>query len=1281
MYTLRLKLVELVSWLVDQDEEQASDSTNPAEQEIQQETETLYIEIDRGGREFIKTSPLNPEFSFDWNFLPNDSSDPMSEVITLRLYYESSSTEGNDRALLAHCHFVVGELLRACWCWDKVELQLTGKDEVCAKLSADLCISQEFREDLQNLDKEIEHHRKSLELRGEGHPEHGVTLYNLANALQTRFIRTGADLDNDAAIDYYRAAAQAAFAPTHPAWFLNNLVNALDTRFEQHKNLDDIDEAIKITKELLAAHPAQHDMNIISLAHLSKVRFEHLSPGNPNDIEELVVLQREALTIQDPTHSHNIEALKDLAVALQVRFLIRGESDDLKETVNLLRTAQAIDSSSVSHPDRIGILGNLAYALKLQFEQYGEPKNLDEVVELSQEELQLLGQHPTRGESLQFLAGVLEVRFQKQGDSNDLNKSIELRKEALQLYSSPGSKHSGILFELSLSLRERFDRQGNASDLDDAITLLKEDISSCPPSGLVRCLRNLGDIFQLRFDYLGKAEDIDQAIELYRRVLALDSPTHTTTLNNLSAAIQSRFQQQGNPTDIDEAVELCRKSLALSSVSPMQHTTLLVNLGMALRIRFTQRGDPKDVDEALQLLRQALQSQATNDADHRKHLDDINKSVDTFKQALELRKPPNPRRRSSLNGLAMAMVDRFKHQHEVRDIEEAIELFQEALNLCPDPHPDRAIHLCNLGNCTLYGVEIHESRTDAIETGISKLKEASTCTQSTALHRFSATANWTKWATVYKHYSALDAYRTRIRMLPEMAAFSLNLKARQEVLTKREITSLSSLAAAFALSVEEPNVAVEFLEASRSIFWSQALNLRTPLDNLATVRPDLAITLTALARQLEQASFREIEDPSTATQSQIISAEAEAARCRKVNKDWEETMNTVRSLPGFEEFLYPKSIKVLRQAAVSGPVVILLVNSLTCSALIVKPCEDVFHLPLPAITVEDLELYSRLPRAISSRNPDVLEEESSKQLSSDLMARLHAAREGFNKRSPDDILRAHLAELWNKIVKPVFGALSLKKSQNPSRLWWCPTGMFAFLPIHAAGTYDANGTDCVSDYVISSYTTTLAGLLNRSTTMKPRMLTSPWNSDGAYQHCKEGSKEWLTSIRGGTGKEVVKHLQESSAVHFACHGIQDRMNPLESGLMLSDGRLKVSQIIQQAQNEESRKTMSLAFLSACEAAKGDNSAPDEAMHLAATLLFAGFDTVVATMWTMDDRDGPKVADTFYEYLFQDYKADATNLVRPDLQKTAEALHSAVAKLRKEPDMTFVRWVPFVHYGL
>jgi CHAT domain-containing protein len=46
----------------------------------------------------------------------------------------------------------------------------------------------------------------------------------------------------------------------------------------------------------------------------------------------------------------------------------------------------------------------------------------------------------------------------------------------------------------------------------------------------------------------------------------------------------------------------------------------------------------------------------------------------------------------------------------------------------------------------------------------------------------------------------------------------------------------------------------------------------------------------------------------------------------------------------------------------------------------------------------------------------------------------------------------------------------------------------------------------------------------------------------------------------------------------------------------------------------STKPMSLVFLAACETAQGQESQPDEAMHVAGALLFSGFGGAVATMW-------------------------------------------------------------------
>jgi CHAT domain len=89
-----------------------------------------------------------------------------------------------------------------------------------------------------------------------------------------------------------------------------------------------------------------------------------------------------------------------------------------------------------------------------------------------------------------------------------------------------------------------------------------------------------------------------------------------------------------------------------------------------------------------------------------------------------------------------------------------------------------------------------------------------------------------------------------------------------------------------------------------------------------------------------------------------------------------------------------------------------------------------------------------------------------------------------------------------------------------------------------------------------------------------------------------------------TIQEVISHLPTCHVVHFACHGKQDPNDPLDvkSSLILHNGiQLTVKEIMKQ-----STPNASVAYLSACETAMGAANLPDESVHLAASLLFAGF---------------------------------------------------------------------------
>ena len=139
-----------------------------------------------------------------------------------------------------------------------------------------------------------------------------------------------------------------------------------------------------------------------------------------------------------------------------------------------------------------------------------------------------------------------------------------------------------------------------------------------------------------------------------------------------------------------------------------------------------------------------------------------------------------------------------------------------------------------------------------------------------------------------------------------------------------------------------------------------------------------------------------------------------------------------------------------------------------------------------------------------------------------------------------------------------------------------------------------------------------------------------------------------TFIESEASIEKVK--ETSSSVHFACHGLHDAKDPTKSALLLAgSSRLTLSEIIMMKLPPKD-----VAFLSACQTARGDEKLSDEAVHLAAGMLLAGYQGVIATMWSIGDMDAPQVANDVYEVLLQEPQDAVTN--------AAKALHLAVQKL-------------------
>jgi hypothetical protein len=417
--------------------------------------------------------------------------------------------------------------------------------------------------------------------------------------------------------------------------------------------------------------------------------------------------------------------------------------------------------------------------------------------------------------------------------------------------------------------------------------------------------------------------------------------------------------------------------------------------------------------------------------------------------------------------------------------------------------------------------------------------------------------------------------------------------------------------------------------------------------------------------------------------SRYMTAEIQNRLSREIDRrmalarEWDDLVGQVRGLKGFEDFLRPPPLDSLLGAAARGPVVIVNVSQWRCDALIITT-DGVQVVRLPDLTAEEI---TRRTASFLAVLQDSLSADPGLSFAAALEARARSLRER------DGVLRSTTEWLWDAVAEPVLAALGISRADPAgpqARVWWCPTGLLALLPLHGAGYHQAGDGRTVLDRVISSYTPTLRALrdaMKGRTDVSPgagRLLfvgvpeapdQLPMAEDVAREHdfLIEHFPGDLTVLSGrdATVAAVQAAMPGHRWIHLSCHGYQDLHDPSAAGLELSDGILTVTRL------SSARYAGDLAFLSACRTAAGGVDLPDEVITLAAALNYTGYRNVVATLWSVD----PAVAAHMTAAV---YTAMITNSgFEPD--RSAAALHKAARALRDD-GRPLDDWLPFTHTG-
>ncbi|KAF8157266.1 CHAT domain-containing protein [Crassisporium funariophilum] len=1169
---------------------------------------------------------------------------------------------------------------------------------------------------MRDIDNSVLNHDLAVQLTPIDHARFMDYLHATALSVIARFNSSGSLADIDRAISILRIVIDGT-PNGHHYWSerLNNLAESLMSRFERTEDVADLSETISAQQKVVHM---THDSNVHMPALLVKLGFSFRRrfqcTGDVRDISEAISVRRAAVHLTPEYHPHMPTRLNNLALSFQQRFESTGDIADISEAITGLQKAVLLTPEG--HPNLPMLLISVSLAYQARYDSTEDLADVSEAISAQQKAIYLTPQgHPDLPIRLDNLGNSFQARFTYAGNLTDISNSITVRQKAVSLTPKGHSDIPMLLTHLGISFTCRFGRTGDPTDISKAISYHQKVIHLTPEghAEMHGRLSNLGNAFSRRYEHTADLADISEAISAHQKSVHLIPKGHAKSpgvLNNLGNSLTCRFRRTGDLNDISEAISYLQEAVVLTPEGHVEMSTWLDNLATAFSYRFKHTGDVNDISEAISGYQKAVHLTPEGRANRRTYLGnlglsfliryrhtgdipDIFAAISTQQTAVDLTPEGHADMPTSLNNLGRSLLRRFESTDDPTDVSKAIAAHKKAVDLTPEGHANMPALLTNLGDSVLHRFKQTGDLTD-VHTAISNYRLAASCSSGPPSERLHAAQNWATCSKAFDSSQTLDAYSLAIQLVSQVAGLEQTIQKRHMSLA--EISDISTAAAATAFACGRYEMALEWLEQGRCLVWNQLNDLRNPLDDLRAHDPRMANELMRISKALEISGSR--TDPPSLGEGksmvQKISLQQAASTHVKLAQERDQLLTRIRSIPKFNAFLRPpQAANLLQHLPTTGPVIVINVHEDRCDALALLSGNDApLHIPLENLTYKQADgLRIKLRSYISSL---------------DVRAREVSNRAGMpysvNRRA-GSVMQDVLGELWECVVQPILNSLGFSHpASDLPRVWWCATGPLAFLPIHAAGKYglhDKMPGLCVSDFMISSYTPTVATLIER---VKKDQNTDLKNSKKVLMISQPNTPN-LPPIPGTTTEiEVIRErlskvnipflcLEDSAAsltavmanidshsfIHLACHAVQDLSEPLKSGFYLHDGRLELSAIL--------RKQLphaGFAFLSACQTSTGDEKLSEEAVHLAAGMLAAGYEGVVATMWSIRDQYGPMVAEFFYDDLLTQAGLEEGQTLNS--AGAAHALHYATERVRGglgDLESALLTWVPYVHFGL
>lgn len=1145
----------------------------------------------------------------------------------------------------------------------------------------------------------------------------------LANVLFQRYLRFGDLGDLQRAVEGSEEGLTTR-PPGHPLR-LHMLALVAITNGERYTKLwrgGDCARVLEIVKEIavLSVVPSHHTYALSQLSHCLKGRYRQT--GVLGDLDKAIQASEEAIRLAPEVFLGRPGILDDLSDGFHMRFVRLGNIEDMNKAIMLSEDAIAATPHNI--PNRPCLSHNLGNQYSERFEKTKNTKDLERAISLIEEAIEATPHHIIwRATMFRGLSSCYIKRFNHLGDIADIDRAILLCEEAIVAYPNECQSLSSVL---GTCYHKRFCRFGAVDDLERSIRASEAALAATPNTSPDRwtLLASLGRRLGMKFNRSNALKDSERATGASEAALAATPIGHydrAFTWFNLARDRTYKFLRFRDQDDLEIAIEASEDALAVSPVGHRLHADILAHLGQLLSEKWRITMNLGDNARAYKTCAEAVVLTPVDDPARASRLTDLSFQLATAHNKFRISKilsgfeiglkhfeaqklrissndPTKTARLQELNGfsnLLQLVCDKIGAIAKDNGTEdELVDVVELLINRCG------IIELAAQFEAELLALHLPThfpplnslAKTEAYRERVSDLNRSQDmllaawhCLKAHPRDRIRAARLAAKFLALGSRWEeASDLLQDAVRLLPQLTPQFLARDDQEHMLSG--LTQLASEAVSMALQAgATPSHCLGLLELGRGVIMGLAINCRSDVSELQIKYPDICDKFNRLRT--------EIDTPLIGQDIDNLTNEGMRRRRVQAIKEIDEALVSIRQLPDFAGFQLAPRPKDLTALAANGPIIIINTTELRSDAILVTSC--IKSISLPKMMYSDVvNQMTELPRLVEGRRS--------------------------TWRPRNDRMAEILLWLWEVAVEPVLEELG----PDIPRVWWIGVGPLANAPFHAAGEHSHGSTRNTISRVISSYIPTIKALMYATqknlelNSLDSRLLlvtmpttpdtpAIPLTSTVKSSRTKDTPapspataplpvKRWkplqkvateaneimdavgstlTTRFDCPTMSQVLENLPTHTVIHFACHGVSDRINPSCSHLILcGDNPLEAGKLTVGDISNMNLQNAQIAYLSACSTADNcSTKLADESIHIASGFQLTGFSHVLGTLWSSDDDACRRVAGEFYRTLFKGKGGGGHRAV-------STAFHHAVLELRKDLWRQPIKWVPFIHIG-